>query len=265
MVATPSLSKSQRDVRDLFGVPINALTMSQVLALVDETIEGRGRLNIGVVNAAKIVNMRRNAVLRDSVLDSDVILADGMAVVWASRLLRSPLPERVPGIDLMHGMLRRGQPHGYRVYCLGATQDVLDRATAKMEADYPGVVIAGKRNGYFDAKDEQGIVKDICDSRADILFVAISPPKKEIFLGRWAKELNVPVTHGVGGAFDVLAGKTRRAPERWQRWGLEWLYRIKEEPRRMWKRYLVTNTLFCGLVLSQAFSRLRSSPARQAP
>lgn len=263
MPSAPLTSPTNRNVRELFGVPIDALTMTEVLDRVEHTIATRGRLNIGVVNAAKIVNMRRDDLLRRSVLDSDAILADGMAVVWAARMLGAPLPERVPGIDLMHGMLRRGSERGYRVYCFGATQEVLDVVAAKMESQYPGVVLAGRRNGYFDADEEPAIVQAIRDSRPDILLVAISPPKKEIFLGRWAKELDVPVTHGVGGAFDVLAGKTRRAPERWQRWGLEWLYRIKEEPRRMWKRYLVTNTLFCGMVLGQVFSR-RPSPAQEA-
>ena len=108
--------------RELLGCPIHALTLDQTLAEVDRAIRTRRRLRIGVVNAAKLVNMRRNAELREDVLSSDLILADGMSVVWAARLLGRPLPERVAGIDLMQEMLRAGNELGYRVYCLGATR-----------------------------------------------------------------------------------------------------------------------------------------------
>ena len=242
-------------VQPLLGVPLHALTMEQVLSAVDEAIDRRDQLVLGMVNAAKIVNMRRDQSLRAAVLRADIILADGMAVVWASRLLGRSLPERVSGIDLMHGMLERGARNGYRVFCLGATEEVLRTAVTRIQADHPGVVIAGRRNGYFKPEEEPDIVSQIRETRADILFVAMSPPKKEVFLARWATTLNVPVCHGVGGAFDVLAGKVRRAPDRWQRMGLEWLYRVMQEPGRMWRRYLVTNTIFGGMVLAEMFGR----------
>ncbi len=243
--------------RHLFGVPIQALTMHQVLSIVDETIDRRGRLLIGVVNAAKLVNMGRDEVLGRSVLGTDMILADGMAVVWACRLLGRRLPERVPGVDLMHRMLARGAERGYRVFCLGATEEVLSVAVKRMKREHPGVVIAGYHHGYFDPDQEPDIVEKIRARRPDILLVAITSPKKERFLARWSEEIGVPVCHGVGGAFDVLAGKVKRAPQAWQRLGLEWLYRVVQEPRRMWRRYLVTNTLFCYMVLSELLGRNR--------
>jgi N-acetylglucosaminyldiphosphoundecaprenol N-acetyl-beta-D-mannosaminyltransferase len=230
--------------------------MDQALARIDETIARRGRLRIGVVNAAKIVSMRRDAVLRQDVVSSDLILADGMSVVWASRLLGRPLPERVAGIDLMLGMLRRGSERGYRVYCLGATEAVLEQVAARIAADYPHVRVVGQHHGYFAAEEEPAIAAGIAAAHADILFVAMTSPKKEKFLARWGDRLGVPVSHGVGGSFDVLAGKVQRAPERWQRLGLEWLYRLKQEPGRLWKRYLVTNTVFCALVLREFLGQL---------
>jgi N-acetylglucosaminyldiphosphoundecaprenol N-acetyl-beta-D-mannosaminyltransferase len=242
-------------VRQLFGVPINAMTMERVLSLVDETIESRGRLLIGVVNAAKLVNMRTDEALRRAVLSADVVFADGTAVVWASRILGKRLPERIAGIDLMHEMLRRGDERNYRVYCLGASDETLQRAVRRIEFDYPGVVICGMHNGYFGPEEERDVVADIRASQPDILFVAMSPPKKEIFLARRSAELGVPVCHGVGGAFDILAGTVQRAPRSWQRLGLEWLYRVKQEPRRLWRRYLVTNTLFAGMVLAELLRR----------
>jgi N-acetylglucosaminyldiphosphoundecaprenol N-acetyl-beta-D-mannosaminyltransferase len=241
--------------RTLFGIPIRAATMAQALDAVDEAIRTRRRLQIGVVNAAKVVNMHRDDFLRRDVLSSDLILADGMSVVWASRILRRPLPERVAGIDLMFGVLGRGNERGYRVFCLGATQEVLDLVVGRIRADYPGVAVVGSRDGYFKPAEDEQVARAIAAAAPDVLFVAMTSPKKEKFLARWSETLDVPVCHGVGGSFDVYAGKVKRAPEAWQRFGLEWFYRFKQEPGRLWKRYLVTNSLFAWLVLRELFAR----------
>lgn len=232
----------------VLGVPIADRTMAEAVAEIAAAIETRTPLHIGVVNAAKIVNMRRDAQLRAAVLESDLILADGMSVVWASRILGARLPERVAGIDLLHGMLRLADERHYRVFCLGAEETVLQKTVARIRADYPGAIIAGTRNGYFAAADEPAVASQIAASRSDMLFVAMTSPKKENFLARWSGTMDVPVCHGVGGSFDVMAGKVLRAPELWQRVGLEWLYRVKQEPGRLWRRYLVTNTVFVTMV-----------------
>jgi N-acetylglucosaminyldiphosphoundecaprenol N-acetyl-beta-D-mannosaminyltransferase len=240
---------------DVLGVPVVPATMREAVDWVDHAVSTRERLHVGVVNAAKIVNMRRDPELRDDVLSSDVVFADGMSVVWASRLLGPPLPERVTGIDLMHRILERGQSRGYRVYLLGAKPDVVETATARMRERHPGVEIVGRQHGYFDDAEEEGVASAIAGAKPDILFVAMATPRKERFLSRWSRHLGVPVCHGVGGSLDVMAGKVERAPERWQRLGLEWLYRVKQEPRRLWRRYLVTNSIFVGLVLREAARR----------
>jgi N-acetylglucosaminyldiphosphoundecaprenol N-acetyl-beta-D-mannosaminyltransferase len=248
-------------VPDVFGIPVAPMTMAQVLDRVAAAIEKRERLLIGVVNAAKIVNMGRDQELRQSVLEADLVLADGTAVVWAGRALGVPLPERVAGIELMMEMLKRGHQEHWSIYCLGATQEVLDLTTARIAADYPGVRIAGSHHGYFGPDDEPAIAAAIRESASDILLVAMVSPKKERFLARWNESLGVPVCHGVGGSFDVVSGKVKRAPLSWQRLGLEWLYRVKQEPRRLWRRYLVTNTLFCGLFVKEFFrGRFRARP-----
>jgi N-acetylglucosaminyldiphosphoundecaprenol N-acetyl-beta-D-mannosaminyltransferase len=243
--------------RDLFGIPVAALDMPEVLDRVERAVRGRERLHVAVVNAAKVVNMRSDAALRGAVLCSDLILADGASVVWASRLLRRPLPERVAGIDLMLAILGRGSRHGYRVFCLGATPEVLAGACARIAMDFPGVTLVGRRHGYFTAREESAVAAEIAAARPDVLFVAMTSPRKERFLQRWAAFLGVPVCHGVGGSFDVLAGKVRRAPAAWQRLGLEWLYRVQQEPRRLWRRYLVTNTIFCWMLARELW---RSRP-----
>jgi N-acetylglucosaminyldiphosphoundecaprenol N-acetyl-beta-D-mannosaminyltransferase len=242
----PSVSPSA--VRRIFGVPIHAMTMDQTLAACDDAIHHRNPLMIGVVNAAKIVNMRRTPILGDAVLQSDLVLADGMAIVWASRILRKSLPERVAGIDLFEQLLDLANRKSYSIYLLGATQEVMDRLCARIRKQFPNLRIAGSRNGYFTDAEAPGIAESIRDARPDMLFLGMTSPKKEVFCARYADLMNVPVCHGVGGSFDVLSGLVKRAPRLWQRLGLEWLYRVVQEPGRMWKRYLVTNSIFLGLL-----------------
>ncbi len=240
-----------RSIRYIFGVPIHGLTMDEVLGVADKAIADRRRLLIGVVNAAKLVNMNRDETLRRAVLSADLILADGMSVVWAARLLRRRLPARIAGIDLMVRLLELGDRRAYRVFCLGATDQVLDAVCEHMAVHYPRVRLAGRHHGYFTDGEERDVADRIASARPDILFVAMTSPKKEAFLARWSEHMGVPVCHGVGGAFDVIAGKVRRAPLVWQRLGMEWLYRVLQEPRRMWRRYLVTNTLFGWMLFSE--------------
>lgn len=251
-------------VRNLFGLSVHALSMNEVLTIVEGAIERRERLLIGVVNAAKMVNMRRDVELDRAVRSAHLILADGVSVVLAARLLRKSLPERVPGIDLMTRLFERGNDRGFRVYCLGAADDVLDAVARTVQAEYPGVKLVGKHHGYFSEGDEPAIAAEIKAAKPDILFVAMSSPKKELFLSRWVSEMDVPVCHGVGGAFDVMAGKVKRAPRAWQKLGMEWLYRIVQEPRRMWRRYLVTNTLFGWMLLSELVGQLLPRRVKKA-
>jgi N-acetylglucosaminyldiphosphoundecaprenol N-acetyl-beta-D-mannosaminyltransferase len=248
-------------VQQLFGIPVAAVTLDATLALVDEAVRTRRRLRIGVINAAKVVNMRRDQALRADVLGSDLILADGAAVVWSSRLLGRRLPERVAGIDLMSAILARGGERGYRVYCLGAEEPVLQEAVRRICAAHPGLSVVGAQHGWFTEAEEPRVAAAIAAARPDVLFVAMSSPRKERFLARWGEALDLPVWHGVGGSFDVLAGKVRRAPPAWQRLGLEWLYRVAQEPRRLWRRYLVTNAVFTALVALEMVRR-RNVPAR---
>lgn len=246
-------------VRHLLGVKVHAVTMAQAVEVCGRAVEARERLLVGVVNAAKIVNMGRQPILREAVLAADLTIADGMAVVWAARLLGQPLPERVAGIDLFTELLKRADEKGYSVYLLGAEQGVLDEVVKRIEREHPGVKIAGARNGYFSDDEAGAVAGAIGAARPDLLFVAMTSPRKEVFLAKYEGEMNISVCHGVGGSFDVMAGKVKRAPRLWQRLGLEWLYRVVQEPGRMWKRYLVTNTLFVWMVLRALPSRGRVS------
>ena len=242
--------------KEILGVGVHAATMGQALDAIDIAIKAKQRLMIGVVNAAKMVNMRKNPDLWEDVTSSDLVLADGMSVVHASKILGAALPERVTGIDLMEGILARGSEEGYRVYCLGAKEEISQTVVERFNEKYPGANIVGRRNGYFTDEEEEGIAEEIGSLNVDVLFVAITSPKKERFMARWADRLNTTVVHGVGGSFDVVAGFVERAPEKWQRLGLEWLYRVKQEPGRLWKRYLVTNLTFMRIVMTAWFAGL---------
>lgn len=240
---------------NLFGLPIAPLTLSQTVTLCESAIRERRRLLIGVLNAAKIVHLQDDPALKESLLDCDLLLADGQAVVWATRVLGDALPERVAGIDLFYELLERASLQGFRVYLLGARQDVLSRVQEAIRLRWPGVVIAGSRHGYFDVNDEAEIAEDIRRATPDMLFLGMSSPKKENFLARFGPTLGVPVIHGVGGSFDVLAGVTRRAPTPLQRHGLEWAYRLAQEPRRLGPRYYSTNKAFVRMVFQELTDR----------
>jgi N-acetylglucosaminyldiphosphoundecaprenol N-acetyl-beta-D-mannosaminyltransferase len=234
--------------QDLFGMPLDAFSMAQAVARCVEAIEHRQHVSIAVVNAAKMVWMRRDSALRHAVTSCDIVLADGQSVVWASRLLGAPLPERVAGIDLFMELLAVAEQRGYRVYLLGARPEVLTRMLTVVSQRFPALTVAGSHDGYFSHDEEPKIAEEIRDSHADLLFLGISSPKKELFLDRWGRSTGVYVAHGVGGSFDVLAGVAARAPIWWQQHGLEWLYRALQEPLRLGPRYLKTNISFIGLV-----------------
>ena len=175
--------------------------------------------------------------------------ADEQSVVWAGRLLGVRFPERVTGIDLMERLLAEAQTRGLGVYFLGAKPDIVQRFVEVCRERYPRLEVAGWRDGYFD--DPTAVADQVRVSGARLLFVGISSPGKERFVDAMRDRLGPLLTVGVGGSFDVWAGVTSRAPQWMQRSGLEWLYRLVQEPRRMWRRYLVGNVRFLGIVASE--------------
>ena len=236
-------------------VPVHAVDVRGALAQVDSFIHTRvPHYNIAI-NAAKVVSYQEDAALRDAIDGAHLLTVDGQAVVWAARALGQPVPERVAGADLMEELLAHSARRGYSVYLFGAKQDVVEECVARAQQQYPGLVIAGCRNGYFKAEQEAAIVAEIREARPDILFLGFGSPKKEYFMKTHYRELGVPFVMGVGGTFDVFAGRVSRAPRWMQRAGLEWSYRLAQEPRRMWKRYLVGNTRFLSLVARDLWKR----------
>jgi len=234
------------------NISIDALTMIETLEKVDSAITLNKQIHHTVVNAGKVVLMQTDKELEKSVVEADIINADGKAIVWAANLLGHKLPERVSGIDLMEQLVMRSFEKGYKCFFFGATEEVVTKLVNIYKMQYSEDMIAGYRNGYFKKEDEDKIALQIAESGANILFVAITSPKKEIFLNTYKNKLtNVNFIMGVGGSFDVIAGKVKRAPLWMQNSGLEWFYRVVQEPKRMWKRYLVGNTKFIYLIIKE--------------
>ena len=236
-------------MRETFlGCPIDILSMAETVDCARDAMQNRKRLQHVALNVAKLVNMRRDPVLAADVANSDLVSIDGMGIVWGARFVGLPTRVRVTGVDLLAELLTVCAHEGFKPYFLGATRETLELAVARTRERYPALVFAGWRDGYFSAGEEKQIVDDIQNSGADCVFIGMPTPRKERFLAAHREELNTPFIMGVGGAFDILAGQIRRAPERMQQLGLEWLYRIYQEPGRMWWRYAKTNTLFAGIL-----------------
>ncbi|GAB4270293.1 MAG: exopolysaccharide biosynthesis glycosyltransferase VpsK [Candidatus Rifleibacteriota bacterium] len=242
---------------NFLSCPINNLSMKETLLIIDGFIAKNEPLQHVVVNAAKIVNMQKDKQLFESVVNSDLINADGQAIVWASRFLKQPLPERVAGIDLMQNLVKLAHEKKYKIFFFGAKEEIVRAVVERYSKEYSPDIIAGYRNGYYEKEEEESIAKNIASSGAHILFVGISSPTKEVFLNKYKDIIKIPFIMGVGGSFDVVAGKVKRAPVWMQKLGLEWFYRFLQEPRRMWKRYLVTNTLFIYYVFKEKLRMLR--------
>jgi N-acetylglucosaminyldiphosphoundecaprenol N-acetyl-beta-D-mannosaminyltransferase len=218
----------------ILDCPIDVLTLDETVEKAKQTITDKRQMHHVVVNAVKLVNMRKDRQLHRSVVSADLINADGASVIWLAKRLKTPLPERVTGIDLMQTLVEQAAEHGWTCFFLGAREEVVHEVARKYGDRCGTGIVAGYRNGYFTEEDEESVVDQISSSGADILFVGISSPKKETFLHKHRKSLEqVSFIMGVGGSFDVVAGKVRRAPRWMQKRGLEWLFRFLQEPGRI--------------------------------
>jgi N-acetylglucosaminyldiphosphoundecaprenol N-acetyl-beta-D-mannosaminyltransferase len=240
---------------EMMGCQIDNLSMEETLEVIEGFIKSGKPHQHVVVNVDKLVKASRDAELRRIINECALINVDGMPVVWASRLLGKPLKERVAGVDLFEALMKRAALKGWRVFLLGAREEVVSGVKTVYESKYPGLVVAGYRNGYWKADEEPAVVDQIKAARADLLFVAISSPKKEQFLGRYQAEMRIPFAMGVGGTFDVAVGKVKRAPVWMQKAGLEWFYRFLQEPRRMFHRYFIEDMAFVRLLIKEAGRR----------
>lgn len=241
----------------LFGVWIDAIDARQSIERITQLIDaGEGGQHV-VLNASKVVLMEDSPRLRSIIEAAAIVNADGQSIVWAGRLLGVPIPERVTGIDLMWELLAEAQKLSWPVYFLGAKPAVLAAFVDAVGASFPQLVIAGSHHGYFD--DDQAMAAEVAGSGASIVFIGIPSPRKEYFAHECRREFASVLTMGVGGSFDVYAGVTRRAPDWAQRIGMEWAFRLTQEPRRMWRRYLIGNIRFLAIVIRELHNNRRGS------
>ena len=237
---------------NFMGLPIHPLTMQQSIALAKQFIVSGGHHQHIVLNADTVVQAQTNEKLNRIIGNSSMVTADGQSVVWASRLLGCALPERIAGVDLMLGLWSCSARNGFRVYLLGADQESLEGTVAS--ALSLGVNVVGSRNGYWSSGEEDSVVEEVRAANPDLLFVAIPSPRKECFISEHLDDLGTTLAIGVGGAFDVVSGRITRAPRWMQEAGLEWAYRLIQEPRRLFRRYLVGNIRFILMVLRSRLS-----------
>lgn len=244
-----------------FGLPFYRLTMAEAVAVIDGFIRSGTPHRVTVVNAARIIGCRQNPLLLQIATTADLVLNDGMGLIYASRLLGQPLPELLAGPWMMDRLVRHAAERGYSIYFLGAKPEMVTRAVQNFLEKYPSLQIVGYHDGYFSSQEEPEIVRKIKEAHPDILLVGMGSPREELFIYKHAQEMGVPLCLDLGGAFDVAAGMTKLAP-RWMRVaGLEWFYRVIQEPGRLWKRYLTVIPWFVWLVLRQMVHQ-RLAPSR---
>ncbi len=238
---------------NFFGLNLDVITMEETLNRISGFIEQRQQVQHVVVNVAKLVYAQKDEELKKIINSCELVNVDGAGVVLGAKFLGINIPERVTGIDLMEKLIERSAQNGHRIYFFGAKEEIVRQVVEHYQEKYPKLIVAGYRNGYYKQDEEEDLVNSIKESRADILFVAMGSPKKEVFLNKYSKQMEVPFTMGVGGSFDVVAGKVKRAPNWMQKLGLEWFFRLIQEPKRMWKRYTVTNSIFAFMLIKEFF------------
>jgi N-acetylglucosaminyldiphosphoundecaprenol N-acetyl-beta-D-mannosaminyltransferase len=261
-------NKPRRSI--LMGCPVDLLTTEVLLNELAHAIDTQsGPKIIQFINGNKIAQVRQDPDMERIMWRVNYALTDGQPLLPMGRMLGVRIPERIDGIGLMAKLLKLANDRRYSVFLLGAKQSVLETCVQKIRRDYPNLRLAGYRNGYFTPAETEGVVQQIRATRCDILFLGMGSPMKEHFADRYASELGATVIQGVGGSFDVMADLVKRAPAWIQRIGFEWLYRVAQEPRRMFWRYTTTNatclSAFGKAYLSHLGGRKLPVPAQVPP
>lgn len=237
----------------LFGVRIDALTRNQALSRIITACQRGETLQVVTANPEIVLAAKDDPALRDLINGAGLVTADGNGILLAAKWLASPLPDRVTGIDLAEDLCREAAANGLRLYFLGAKPGVARDAAARMQARYPGLTIAGSWHGYFKGHEDR-VLADIKAAQPDILLVGLGAPAQEYFIQAQQKNLGVPVAIGVGGSFDVMSGRIRRAPASVQRMRLEWAWRFAADWRRLPR--LLKLVRFMGAVGLEKIRRL---------
>ncbi|RNB82077.1 glycosyltransferase [Brevibacillus fluminis] len=236
----------------ILGVSFSTLGFNATVSDLVARAEAGQRTHVVTANPEVVMIAKENAGFQ-SILDQAYVVPDGIGIVYAAKMLDKPLHERVTGVELVDALMQEANTQGWKVFLLGASPDVNRMAAARLEKDFPGAKIVGRRDGYFSADEEQLLINEINAASPDLLFVAMGVPRQEFWIAKHWSQLNTPIVIGIGGVFDVLAGTVKRAPVLWQKLHLEWLYRLLRQPSR-WKRQLAIPR-FVGAVLIEKWGK----------
>jgi N-acetylglucosaminyldiphosphoundecaprenol N-acetyl-beta-D-mannosaminyltransferase len=235
------------------GVPLDSLSADDVLEIISKRIQAKKKTAIYFTNASHLVNARFDAALKKAYSAADLSLPDGVPLVWISRLFGSRLPQRICATDFVPALCKRGSERGFSFFLLGGTEEVAGKAKETLMTKCRGLHIAGNYspplNTAFCKDEVSEITERINRCNPDIVLVALGGSKQEKWIHAYAQYANAHIFMGIGGTFDFISGQVKRAPLWMRRSGLEWLFRLYQEPRRLWKRYLIGNSLFLFLVL----------------
>lgn len=239
----------------MFNIRINPLRRSEFLSIIENSIKKGIQIAQFGVNSATIIDIVRNEEFRHTINNADLVHIDGMSVVWALRSFGFNIPERVATPDLADDVLALADRERMSIFLFGAREDILTLCRQNIEQNYPNLIVAGCRNGYYRPEEEKDIFNLINEASPDILLLGMSSPRKELFYDSYRHKLEARYILGVGGYFDIMAGLIRRAPLWMQKAGFEWLFRLMQEPQRLWKRYLIGIFQFFWLVTREKFRR----------
>ncbi|ALA61137.1 WecB/TagA/CpsF family glycosyltransferase [Nitrospira moscoviensis] len=234
---------------EILGVPVDCLTMDRTVELAASILAGDKPHSVVAVNPEKVMRARRDPALRGQLRRANVLIPDGIGVVMAARILGLGRLRRVPGSELMPRLCELAARRGYRVFLFGAAPDVNERAAQVLCERYPGLIVAGTQHGFLADSEMPAFIERINRLQVDLLFVALGSPKQEDWMDRFVPRLRVKICQGVGGTFDVLAGRVRRAPAAFRAVHLEWFYRLVSNPRRL--RRQAALPLFAVQILKQ--------------
>jgi len=219
----------------ILGVKIHTIDKAQALDTIEAFIRSRKPHMVVTLDASAVVLAHREPELMEIINSADLVTPDSIGILWAAKRFGIDIPERVSGVELVEHLCERGAKTGYRPYLLGAAPGIAEAAAETLKERYPGLQIAGIQHGFFSEEDCPGIVEKIKDAKPDMLFAAMGIPRQEKWIRKYMAEMNVPISMGVGGTFDVLSGRVKRAPKWMQRVNLEWLYRLANNPKKIGK------------------------------
>ena len=237
------------------GVGFDKVNLYDAVKKLHSAVEHNSMIQVCVTNVYSTVLMQKDAGFRKINNSAGLVVADGMPIVWLSKLMSYPLPCRIAGSDLFFELCALASAKGYTFYFLGSTEEGLNKIRVNLKVDFPDLKIAGMYSppyrDQFSERENNDILRKINEIKPDVLWVGMTAPKQEKWIYHNLDQLNIKAAIGVGAVFDFVAGTVQRAPVWMQKMGMEWLFRFIQEPRRMWKRYLIGNTIFIWLVLKE--------------